>query len=220
MKKLILYGNTEFAKMMKYYIDTDTDREVACYTVEEKYINEKQIGLIDVVPFENINIKLYPIEQYEILICIGYSKMNNVRKRIFNKCKNMGYTVASYVHSSTKIPHGTKIGEGNIILENVTIQPFVKLGNSNLIWYNSTIAHNCVVGNFNTLCGMSSLSGCVKIGDNCFIGNNATIKDHILIRDYTLVGAASYINKDTEKYSVYVPERTIRLDKISIDVDI
>lgn len=218
MKKLILYGNTGFAKMIKYYIDTDTDREIAFFTVEKDYIKEREIDSIEVIAFEDIKVEMYPPEEYEILICIGYSNMNNVRKDIYSKCKTLGYTIASYIHSSTRIPDGTVIGDGNIILEDVTIQPFVQIGNSNLIWYKTAIAHDCIIGDFNTLCGMMSLSGCVTINNNCFIGNNATIRDHIQIRDYTLIGAGAYIDKDTEEYSVYVPERTVKLGKKSIDI--
>lgn len=218
MKKIIIYGNTEFAKMMKYYIDTDTDREIAFFTVENKYIKETKIESIEVIPFEDVNTSIYPAEEYEILICIGYSNMNDVRKKVYGQCKTLGYEVASYVHSSTRIPYGAEIGEGNIILEDVTIQPFVKIGNSNLIWYKAAIAHDCVIGDFNTLCGMMSLSGCVNINNNCFIGNNATIKDHIKLADYTLVGAGAYINQDTEEYSVYVPAKTVRINKKSNDI--
>jgi sugar O-acyltransferase (sialic acid O-acetyltransferase NeuD family) len=218
MKKIILYGNTEFAKMMKYYIETDTDREIAFFTVERDYIKEKEIESIDVIPFEEVKEENYSTEEYEILICIGYSHMNELRKKIYNKCKALGYTIASYIHSSTRIPNGTVIGEGNIILEDVTIQPFVQIGKSNLIWYKAAIAHDCIIGNFNTLCGMMSLSGCVKINNNCFIGNNATIRDHVEISDYTLIGAGAYIGENTEEHSVYVPQRVVKLNKKSIEI--
>lgn len=218
MKKIILYGNTDFARMLKYYIDTDTNREIAFFTVEKEYINEYEIDSLEVVPFENISVDLYSPDEYEILICIGYSHMNEVRKKIYAKCKSLGYAIASYIHSTTRIPYGTEIGEGNIILEDVTIQPFVKIGNSNLIWYKAAIAHDCALGDFNTICGMVSLSGCVKINNNCFIGNNATIKDHIEVKDYTMIGAATYISKDTEECSVHVPARSVVLNKKSTEI--
>ena len=39
MKKLILYGNTTFTKLLKWYIDNDTDRLIMAVTVEDKYID-------------------------------------------------------------------------------------------------------------------------------------------------------------------------------------
>ncbi len=220
MKKLVLYGNTEFTRLLKYYIDTDTEREIAYCTVDLKYMCEEEVDGIEVIPYEElINIK-NATEEFEILICVGYSHMNDIRKAIYEKCKRDGFEIASYVHISTKVPVGTKIGEGNVILEDVTIQPFCEIGNGNLIWYKAALGHNACIGNFNTFCGMSSLSGFITVRNNCFIGNNVTLRDHIYIEDYTLIGAGTYVSENTEKYSVHVPAKDIVLDKKSFDMNL
>lgn len=217
MKKIIIYGNNEFAKLLKYYIETDSDKNVEGFVVDEKYITEQYIQGIQVVPFEKCEI-YYPQDKYEILIGVGYSKMNTIREEIFKKCKNKGYNISSYVHSTAKISDNVKLGEGNIILEDTLIQPFTKIGNGNLIWYKVAIGHDSLIGDFNTFTGMSSISGIVNVGNNCFIGNNATVKDKIKIANYTLIGAGTYINKDTDEYGVYIPQRNIKLDKKSLDI--
>lgn len=217
MKKLVLYGNSQFTKLLKYYIENDSDREVVAVTVERKYISSNTFEGLPLVAFEECE-SYYSPEEYEILVCIGYSKMNTIRQEIFKKCKNKGYHIASYIHSSAIIADNVELGEGNIILENTLIQPFCKIGDGNLIWYKVSVAHDCSIGDFNTITGMSSISGIVKIENNCFLGNNSTIKDKINLKSYTLVGAGTYINKDTEKYGVYVPQRTIKIDKSSLDI--
>ncbi|MCI9050800.1 MAG: acetyltransferase [Lachnospiraceae bacterium] len=219
MKKLILYGNTTFTKLLKWYIDNDTDRLIMAVTVEDKYIDSDIFEGLPVVSFSEIEKKYNPNE-YEILICVGYSHMNNVRKKIFFQCKEKGYSIASYIHSTANIASNVSIGEGNIVLENTLIQPFVKLGDCNLLWYKIAIAHDCIIGNFNTIAGMSSISGFVEIGNNTFIGNNSTVRDSVKISNYTLLGAGSYIDKDTKSYDVYVPQRCIKLDKQSIEINL
>lgn len=219
MKKLVLYGNTDFARLIKYYIEEDAKRKVDCVVVDREYIQKRTFEGIKVVPFD-IFVETHSTKEYEILICIGYSQMNMVRQRIFKKCKGYGYKVASFIHSSVKIPQNVVMGEGNIIFEGVTIQAFSKIGNSNLIWYNASVAHDCIVGDFNTIAGSSSLSGFVNIKNNCFIGNNATIRDHINIGAFTLIGAGTYIDHDTEDYSVFVPEKAKQLDYRSVDMNL
>lgn len=215
-KKVIIFGNTKFSKLIKWYIENDTDRELVGFTVEKEYLTEKIFEGFNVVPFDKIEDEYDP-RDYEILIAIGYSNMNSIREKIYYKIKEKGYDVASYYHSSS-INQAHKIGEGNIILEGNVIQPFVEIGNCNLIWYNTSIAHDVSIGNFNTFAGSSSLSGFVQIGNNCFIGNNSTIKDKIDIADYTLVGAGSYISKSTNPYDVIVPVKSIKLPhKKSVD---
>ena len=92
MKKLILYGNTTFTKLLKWYIDNDTDRLIMAVTVEDKYIDSDIFEGLPVVSFSEIEKKYNPNE-YEILICVGYSHMNNVRKKIFFQCKEKGYSM-------------------------------------------------------------------------------------------------------------------------------
>ena len=220
MKKLVMYGNTEFAKMLTYYIKSDTKREIAFYTVDSQYMTTEEFNGMKIIPFEELVSMDGANEKYEILICVGYKHMNNIRKSIYEKCKKSGFEIATYIHSSTRVPYGTVIGEGNIILEDVTIQPFCKIGDGNLIWYKAALAHNAVIGNFNTFGGTSSLSGFVTIGNNCYIGNNATIRDHIKVDDYTLIGASTYVDEDTKKYSVHVPARGVVLAKNSIDMNL
>lgn len=210
MKKIIIFGNSNFAKLMKWYIENDTDREVECFCVEERFITQSYFEKLKVVPFEHIEEKYTP-DKYEILIAIGQSGMNNIREKIFNKCKSKGYHVASYIHSSC-IQSNSKIGEGNIILEKTLIQPYAEIGNGNLIWYGVLIAHDDVIGNFNTIAGGVSLCGFVHIKNNCYIGNASMIHEYTIIDDYTLVGAGAYVKESTSKYDVVVPARSVILE--------
>lgn len=210
MKKLLIFGNGSFARLMKWYIDNDDKREVVAFCCEEKYISDNTFCDLPIIPFEKVD-NLYPKESYEILLGIGYSQMNNIRKRVFNECKAKGYKIASYFHSSTLI-QTNNIGEGNIVLENTLIQPFVEVGQGNLIWYDISIAHDTVIGNFNTIAGKASLCGNVIIKDNCFIGNGSIVRDGIIINDFALVGAGTYIRKDFKEHEVISRAKDYILD--------
>lgn len=211
MKDLVIFGANDFGRLLKYYIDDDHDlRRVVAYTMNEKYITEKCFLGLPVVPFETIQDK-YPPEAYEIIIAVGNSKMNDVRKKVFKECKAKSYTVASYYHSSCSI-HSRDIGEGNILLENCLVYPFAKIGDGNLMWDNVLISHDCVVGSFNTFSSYADLCGYVTIGDNGYFGKHCIINEHSTIADYTLVGANAYAKRLTHPYDVVVPARSVVLD--------
>lgn len=215
-KNLVLYGNGCFAQLMKWYIEHDSIKRIAAFTVEKDCIASSEFEGLPLIPFEEIESQFTP-SKTEILICIGYTKMNNIRKRIFYECKKKGYGIAQFIHSSA-ILSDVKLGEGNIILENTLIEPFVSIGSCNLIWYKSTIAHNCMIGDFNTITGMVSICGFVEIKNNCFIGSGAIIRDKLRLNDYTLLGAATYLAHDTQKYNVIVAQKGIVLShKNSLD---
>lgn len=210
MKNIVIFGDNDFGRLLKYYIDIDDQREVVAFTVNKEYLKNDEFCEVPVIAFENITEK-YPPEQFEIMIAIGNSKMNDVRKKVFLECKEKGYTIASYIHSSCSI-HTQDIGEGNILLENCLLYPFSKLGNGNLLWDHVLISHDCVVGDFNTFSSYADLCGYVKIGNNGYFGKHCILNDFMEISDYTLVGAAAYAKGNTKPYDVIVPARSATLE--------
>lgn len=219
-KKIIIFGNTKFAEMIAYYITTETCRKVVGFTVDKSYISEPAIMDIEVIPFEDID-SLISKDEVEILPVIGYNKMNQIRRDIHQRIKDMGFQIGSFIHPSARIADNSTLGEGNIILENTLIQPFVTIGNGNVFWSNVNISHHTVIGDFNFFAPSSSLSGNVKVMDYCFFGNNSTVKNEARIGSYSLIGAGAYVSADTKEYSVLVPTRSKILEhKSSLDIHI
>lgn len=210
MKNIVILGNNDFGRLLNYYVSVDDSRQAVAFTVNKEYIKENTFCELPVVPFEDVEA-IYPPREYEILIAIGNSKMNDVRKKMYYECKKKGYTVASYIHSSCSI-HTKDIGEGNILLENCLLYPYSKLGNGNLLWDHVLISHDCIVGDFNTFSSYADLCGYVKIGNNGYFGKHCILNDYMEVADYTLVGAAAYAKGKTEVYDVVVPARSIVLE--------
>ncbi len=211
MKNVIIFGANDLGRLLKYYMEEDRDsRKVVAFTMNKEYIDSTEFCGVPVVPFENIEDE-YSNYEYEILIAIGNSKMNEIRKSVYNKIKEKGYTVASFIHSSCSI-NSHDIGEGNILLENCLVYPFAKIGSGNLLWDHVLISHDCVVGDFNTFSSYADLCGYVTIGNNGYFGKHCIINEHSIIADYTLVGANAYAKKKTDPYDVVVPARSVILD--------
>jgi len=154
----------------------------------------------------------YPPTEYEVILGVGYSRMNTVRQNLFNICKEKGYHIASYIHPTAVISKDAELGEGNIILENTLIQPFVKLGRGNLLWYNVSVAHNGQIGDFCTLAGGASLAGFVTVENNCFLGNSSMVFGRVTLAEYTLLGAMAHVKEDTQPNQVILPVRSVTLE--------
>lgn len=216
MRNLIIFGNSGLSKLLKWHIDHDDPREVVAFCVEKEYLKGDSFEGLPLIDFESVELQ-YPPDQFDILLGIGYRKMNDIRKRVFNSCKQKGYTIASFFHSSSLI-ETSDIGEGNIILEQSLISPFAKLGNGNLIWNNVSIAHDDIIGDFNTISGMAGVAGNVIIKNNCFLGKGCVVSDHLTINDYSLIGAAAFVGRDVPSYSVVAATKGVFLkDKKSTD---
>lgn len=214
-KDIIIVGDTSFAALLKKFIDKYADYSVQAFTVESKFRTSANLDGIEVIDLENIESR-FPPSQFDMIIAVGYRQMNKIRKRLYDIVKGKGYFLKNFIHPSALVD-ADFIGEGNIILENVTVSVNTKIGNCNLIWDNVAIRHDSTIGNFNQISGHSSVNGFVTVGDNCFLGSNCTIEPECKIADLTLIGAGAHIKGNTTEYGVYVPAKTVKLDKLSTD---
>ncbi len=218
MNKVIIFGTSDNAELAKYYFDNDSDLEVIAFVVDGKYKQEDTFCNLPVVTFEKVKEQFSPSD-YLMFITIGYTDMNSAREEKYNQAKKLGYQLANYISSKATVLTDD-IGDNNFILEDNTIQPFVKIGNNNVIWSGNHIGHHGTIGNHCFITSQVTISGRVEVSDNCFLGVNSTFRDHIKIAYKTLVGAHAWISKDTQEYDVFVPQSTKLFPKKSHELKI
>lgn len=210
MKKVIIFGTGDLAKLIQKYLTRDSPHEIVAFTSHQEFITEKNIDGLPVIPFEKIEDK-FPIDKFTMFIAIGYSELNKKREKIFNEAKNKGYELLSYVHPSTKLWDDFEMGENCFIFENNVIQPSVKLGNNVIIWSNNVISHHCEIKDHNFIISHTAIAGNVTIEPYCFVGMNATIRNSITIAKECVIGAGTVILEDTKEGEVYVSNSTKKL---------
>lgn len=203
-KQIIIFGTSCFSIMIAEYIKKFTTHKIVAFTVNKEYIKDTKIMNLPVLEFEDIE-KTYNPSKYSFVNTIGYTQMNTVREKIFNEIQKKGYKIEGFLHPSANI-YADKIGEGNIILENAFIGPHTVIGDGNIIWNGVNISHDAKIGNFNCFAPSTAIAGNVTIKNNCFLGTNSTIKNGLTVSNKTLIGAACFLNKDTNDNDVYVSE--------------
>ena len=97
-KPLVIFGSGDIAQLALHYFNTDSDYEVAAFTLDANYIKEVESFGLPVVAFEDV-AKNYPPDSYDFFVALGYSKLNAVRKEKFLAAKAMGYKLVSYISS-------------------------------------------------------------------------------------------------------------------------
>lgn len=219
MEKIIIFGTNNFSNMFYDYVTEDKIYEVCCFTVDKEYIVHDSWNGLPLVPFEKIQ-ETYSPDEYKVMICLGYNKMNDFRKDVFCRVRKKGYQIVGYTHPSA-IVLAEEMGEGNLIMEGAVIGSECRLGEGNIISTSVMLGHNSEVGNYNFFAGAGAVGGNAVIKNNCMFGLNCTVKHEVTVEDYTLVGAGAYINNNTEKAAVYVPARSVKLEgKTSFDLSI
>ena len=202
MRNLIIFGDTPFAERLFRYISIEAKDKVIAFTQEKSYISRKEIQGIPVVPFEEIDEHFN--EDFEIIIGIGYTQMNQLKKKIYKMCKEKKYKVGTYI-SSNAIVYSSEFGEGCFIAPGSIVGPGCKLGVCNYLESSVVLSHDNSLGNFNFLSTNVVLGEFSKIINNCFVGLHSTIRDDICITSYSLIGSSTNVLKSIEvENCVYV----------------
>lgn len=206
MKKLIIFGIGEQAEMAYYYFKHDSSYDVVAFTVDETYKNKDTLFDLPVISFEEIEQILSP-DDYSMFVAIGYNKINKIREEKYLAAKAKGYKIASYISQKASV-FTELIGENAFILEDNTIQPYVRIGNNVTLWSGNHIGHHSYIEDNCFITSHVVISGGCIIGQNTFIGVNATLRDHIKIGRSNVIGAGSLILSDTEDNKVYIVKAT------------
>lgn len=104
---------------------------------------------------------------------------------------------------NSKLNQDTIIGNNTIILQDVFIEPCVKIGEGSLLNVGSKIFHDVKIGKFCEIAPQASLLGKAEIGDYTFIGAGSIILPKIKIGKNCVIGAGSVVTKDIPDNQVW-----------------
>lgn len=202
MSKVVVFGISQWAELAHFYLTHDSPHEVVAFTLDRDYIDSPTYKDIPVVPFDEVE-RHYPPDEFRMFIPMSFKKMNHVRADKYDEAKKKGYELISYVSSKATTFPGFTCGDNCFILEDNTIQPFVKIGNNVVLWSGNHIGHGTVIKDHVMITSHVVISGCCTVGDFSFLGVNATVRDETVIAAETLVGMGATILKDTKEFEVY-----------------
>lgn len=216
-KNLIIVGAGEFAEIAYEYFTFDSSYEVVGFAVESKYLCDNELFGKPIVPFEELS-EFYPPEKFYTFVALYYGKLNRNRTRLYNICKTMGYTCATYISSRAFVWHNVQIGENTFVFEDNTLQYKAVIGNNVVLWSGNHVGHRTVIEDNCWLTSHDVVSGFCRIGKNSFIGVNATIGDEVVLGEDTVLGAGAVTVKSLyDKAGVYVGNPVRKLDRTAYE---
>lgn len=200
-KKLVIIGASEIAKLAYEYFLHDSEYEIEAFSVDRLYLNGDSLYAKPLVAYEDL-VKLFPPQKYHVFVAINSMQLNRVRTKKYLDLKRKGYKFASYISSRAFVWRDAKIGENCFILEDNTIQPFVKIGNNVILWSGNHIGHSSLIEDNVFISSHVVVSGFCRIGKASFMGVNSCVADTINIGEDNFIGMGTVINKSTPNNSV------------------
>lgn len=194
-KKLIIVGDSAFAEIAYEYFTHDSEYKVVAFAVELNFITKDSLFGLPVVPLEKVADRFEPAKHH-FFAALVYNQMNDLRTRLYQKAKSLGFSPASYVSKQAFVWSNCKLGEHCFVFENNVIQPFVEIGINNVIWSGNHIGHHSKIGDNNFISSHVVISGFVNIGNSCFLGVNSTFANNLTVGNRCLFGAGSLVLAD------------------------
>lgn len=218
MARLVIFGVLDTAELAHFYLTHDSEHEVVAFSVTRAYLLADTFKGLPVVPFEEVK-HIYPPSEYKFFAPMTARKMNGLRERTYSAVKAKGYELITYVSSKATVSSNVEIGDNCFILEDNTIQPFVKIGNNVVLWSGNHIGHHSEIKDHVFFTSHVVLSGHCVVEPYCFFGVNSAIRDGLHIAEGTLVGMSASVTKDTEPWGVYKGVSARKGDVLSKDLD-
>jgi sugar O-acyltransferase (sialic acid O-acetyltransferase NeuD family) len=193
MKRAIVFGTGDFARVASFYLEHDSPYRVAAFVVDSAYRTTNELLGRPVVSWERV-VETHPPSDFALFPAIGYSGVNRHRATVFARAKAAGYELPGYV--SSKASCLGAVGEGSFVFEGCVIQPFASVGANVVLWSGAQVAHDSVVGDHVFMAPHAVLSGNCRVGDRTFIGANATVRDRVTIGADCVIGAGALVLHD------------------------
>jgi sugar O-acyltransferase (sialic acid O-acetyltransferase NeuD family) len=209
MSDLVIFGTGEIAELAAFYFTQDWDHRVVGFTVDGAYVREDRFLGQPVVPFEALTAA-FPPGKVQLFVAVGYNKINALRSEKFAAAKQRGYVLASYLSSRATVFSSFELKDNCFILEDNTIQPFVRIGANVTLWSGNHIGHHSIIEDNVFIASHVVVSGGVRVGNGSFLGVNATIRDRVTIGRQCVLGAGALVLEDQPDFAVVAPRGTER----------
>lgn len=216
-KPVIIFGMTTMTSLACYCLTNDSDYTVKGFVVDRAYLTSNSYEGLPVYALEDIQTTATP-ETNSVIIPIGFSNINGLRREKYQQLKAAGYRIINYISSKAVIWPDLSFSGNCIVYENAVIQPFAKIGENVTIRSGANIGHHNTIESHCFISVGATFGGSVTVGEQSFLGVGSVIRDNINIAERTFIGAGAVVVSDTEPGCVYIGNPARKIEKLATDV--
>ncbi len=200
---VIIFGAGSLASLAWYCMTHDSPWRVEAFTVDRDYVGASTHEGLPVVPFDELE-ENYPSSQIDMLIPLGYQRINGLRRERFDQARERGYHFANYISSNAVVWPGLILGENCMVHDHAVIEPSARLGNNVIVRNGAHISHHAQIGDHSYIAAQASIGHRCHLGEQVFIGVGAVVRDSLRLAERTFVGSGSVLLDPTHSGRVYV----------------
>jgi sugar O-acyltransferase (sialic acid O-acetyltransferase NeuD family) len=178
-EKLLLVGSGGFGRVTLEHAMKVYD----CYFVDDGYVIGNEICGAQVVGHTYDLLNLFS-DYKQLVVTMGN---NAFREKIYKEAEKIGYVFPNIICESVYISPFAKIGNGCVILNNVTIQNGSTVGNGVVLNPGVEIHHDSIIEDYALIYANSVVGTMAKVGTRAKLGSNVTISNNIVVNDDAVI---------------------------------
>ena len=127
------------------------------------------------------------------LITVGQMKSSQVRQKIFNGLKKLGFILPMVISPLAHVSNHASIGEGTIVMHQAIVNAGAHIGKNCILNTRCLVEHDARIGDHTHISTAAVLNGEADIGSGSFVGSNAIIVQGAKLPDNFFFKAGSLI---------------------------
>lgn len=137
-------------------------------------------------------------------IGIGFLGVGDLRERLVQKLKAIGFFLPSIIDPSAVIADDVEVGEGTFIGKGTILNSGAHIGNFSIVNSGAIVEHDTCVGNYCHVAPGAVLCGEVALEACSFVGAGSVVLPQLSIGDHSIVGAGSVVLRNISSHEVWV----------------
>jgi len=186
MKQILLIGGGGHCHSVIDVIELEGKFSIAGIIDKKELIGQDVLGY-KVIGCDDDLTDLFRTYKFAV-VTLGHIKSNNLRVKLFNTLKNIGYTLPTIISPLAYVSKHTTLQEGSVIMHHALINANAKVGKNCIINTKALIEHDAEIKNNCHISTGAIINGGVIVKEHSFVGSNATTKEYIQTQGFIKAG--------------------------------
>ncbi|MDO9305942.1 MAG: acetyltransferase [Sulfuricurvum sp.] len=189
--KILLIGGGGHCKSVIDVIEAEGTYTIAGIIDQKEFIGQKVLGY-EIIGCDDDLEELF-IHSKHAVITVGQIKSPDIRIKLFNTLKSIGYQLPAIISPFAYISKHSTIDEGTIIMHHALINVGVKIGRNCIINSKALIEHDATIEDHCHISTGAIVNGGTVVGQGTFFGSNAVSKEYAIVAEKSFIKAGSVV---------------------------